>query len=202
LTVATENAPALASVAGALEVTVDSVTMPSLLAVAASATMSGTGLCETTSVGWLTPGISWAGGVLRHVKLRMTSVGPNAGPVSNAIRNVWKLPAGMVTGVFAEPTRALVNGSVVWNRKFVGVGVTGSMRQPTATPAPLTAIAAKYVAVVPDWTERAIGITAAVRNSWFPIRVRKASVTPSSLGRRRPSGLTCGKSSEPVTPAT
>src|SRR5512144_426886 len=104
LVVATEKAPA----------PLDTLTIPSLLIVAASAMMSGAGPAEAVSSSVLTPLIVGADPRLAHWKLKATSVVPNEAPGVNAITNDCEPPAAMPTGVLGVPLSALVAEFVVW----------------------------------------------------------------------------------------
>ncbi len=78
-TVATENTPRPAGLRS---------TTPVLPMVAASATMSGTGLVEATSSNVLTPSSTGAGDVFVQLKIRRTSVGGSAVVGVKAMRKV------------------------------------------------------------------------------------------------------------------
>src|SRR5262245_2055464 len=72
-------------------------------------------------------------------------------------------PAGMAAGVPGVPVSWLVAGSVVWNVKLAGRLrlASGEKAQPVAALVPELISVAKAVAVVPTWTERLEGRTAA-----------------------------------------
>src|SRR5215475_8585770 len=95
LTVATANA--------ALPFGPGMFTMPSLVGVAASATISGTSTDEAVSRSVLTPTNSPAGSVFDPTKLNATSVGGKVSVGSLTITYVWACPGPIVTAVFGVP---------------------------------------------------------------------------------------------------
>jgi hypothetical protein len=88
--------------------------MPSLVAVAASATMSGTGVAEAESNSVFRPGKIGGPSRLEQRKPSATSLGPNGAIGANAMTKLWAAPAARLTGVLGWPVRALVAGLVVW----------------------------------------------------------------------------------------
>ena len=88
--------------------------MPSLLAVAASAIRSVTGVANAPIVAEFTPEIRPAGSVFVQSNSNATSDGANGEVGVSAITNVCAWPAAMSTGVSAVPTSSLVAGLVVW----------------------------------------------------------------------------------------
>lgn len=101
-TVATANAPLLAK-----------VTIPSPVGVAASATISGTGVFDADSNSVFRPVTLGAGDVLEQSNVNSISVGSNASVGVKENMNVCRLSGAMSTGVSGVPTSALVAGSVV-----------------------------------------------------------------------------------------
>src|SRR5262249_60979811 len=91
LIVATANAPAPAT-----------LTTPSFAIVAASATMSGTGVGDAENNSVFSPVVIGAW-VPPHAKLNCTSVGGIAWPGLTASTNVCGPPAGRLTGLFLVP---------------------------------------------------------------------------------------------------
>ena len=94
-TVATANTP--------VPVVPGIFTIPSLVKVAARATMSGIGLAEAESRSVLRPEITGAGAVFTQVKLSATSVGSNDAVGVKAKTKLWVAPAGISMGVLGVP---------------------------------------------------------------------------------------------------
>jgi len=88
--------------------------MPSFDAVAANATMSGTGVAEAYNSNVLRPVVLGAALTPVHAKPSTTLVGTNAVFDVNAITKLCAPPAAIDAGVFGEPVSALVAGLVVW----------------------------------------------------------------------------------------
>ena len=88
--------------------------MPSFDAVAANATMSGTGVAEADSSNVLRPVVLGAVLTPLQAKPSTTFVGTNAAFGVKAMTKLCEPPAAIDAGVFGEPVSALVAGLVVW----------------------------------------------------------------------------------------
>jgi hypothetical protein len=88
--------------------------MPSFCAVAANATMSGTGVAEPDSSKVLRPVLLCAALTPVQSKPSITIVGANGALGVNAMTKLCEAPAAIDAGVFGEPVSALVAGLVVW----------------------------------------------------------------------------------------
>ena len=104
--------------------------MPSLLAVAASATMSGTGIAEADRSKVLRPVSLGAALTPVQSKPSVMVVGANGALGVNAMTKLCEAPAAIDAGVFGEPASAFVAGLVVWYTKLAGTVVTGTIVQP------------------------------------------------------------------------
>ena len=90
-----------------------SLTIPSPVGVAASATMSGTGTFDADSSSVFRPVVTGAGLALEQSKINFTSVELNAVVGVKMIRYVCRPSATISAGVFGVPTSAFVAESVV-----------------------------------------------------------------------------------------
>src|SRR5262245_9538021 len=151
LKLATENAPDPPTTSA----------MPLPLIVAASAMMSGTAPTDPDSNKVFRPVITFAASLLLHLNEKVTSVGGNGAVGVNAITYVWPPPGGMDAPAFELPVRALVVGSVVWNEKFAGTAVVGTIPQSCPEAPPEFRMVAKTAPEFPTWTERLVGSRAA-----------------------------------------
>jgi len=88
--------------------------MPSFIAVAASATISGTGVVEADNSKLLSPVMLGAALTPVHAKPSTTLVGTNGAFGVKAITKLCEPPAAIDTGVLGDPLSALVAGLVVW----------------------------------------------------------------------------------------
>ena len=88
--------------------------MPSFWAVAASATISGTGVAEADSDRVLRPVLLGAAFTPVQSNPSAAVVGTKGALGVNAMTKLCVPPAGMETGVFGVPVSALVEGLVVW----------------------------------------------------------------------------------------
>jgi len=78
-------------------------TIPSVVRVAAIATISGVGVSEAENQSVLTPGLMRAGSVFVQSKVNGISLGA-VGPVGVKVKTkLWAAPAGISTGVLAVP---------------------------------------------------------------------------------------------------
>jgi hypothetical protein len=85
------------------------------------------------------------------------------------------------------PVTALVSGLVVWYVKVAGTDVRGARLQPVATPACAALImVANAVAVVPTWTDRLLGKTAATRDCALLIDGSNTNIRTRILPEKRP----------------
>ena len=89
------------------------VTIPSLLIVALTATISGIGNVEADSSSVLTPTITGAGSVFVQSNWSRATSSKIAELGINAIKNVYPAPDSMSTAVFGVPMGSFVIGSVV-----------------------------------------------------------------------------------------
>ena len=105
-TVATEKAP-VPFVPGIF-------TMPSLVVVAAKATMSGTGVADAESSNVFSPGLIAARLALVQTNPNSISVGAIGALGVKAKTKLCGAPSAIFTGVFGLPMTALVAGLVVW----------------------------------------------------------------------------------------
>ena len=94
-TVATANTP--------MPVLPGIFTIPSLLGVAANATMSGIGVADAENSKVFNPELIGAGSLLAQSKLNCRSVGAMAALGVNAITKLWAAPAVMLAGEFGVP---------------------------------------------------------------------------------------------------
>ena len=98
------------------------------------------------------------------------------------------VPAARFTGVLGVPVNALVAGLVVWYAKPAVTLVTGAIVQPAAVAGPAFIRVAKAVAVLPSWTDRLDGSTAAARATGggehavrlAPLPQHKSNATPAT----------------------
>ena len=88
--------------------------MPSFCDVAASATMSGTGVDDADSSKVLRPVLVGAAATPAQAKPRTTVAGTNGAVGVKPITKLCEPPTAIGTGVFGEPVSALVAGLVVW----------------------------------------------------------------------------------------
>jgi len=101
------------------------LTMPSLLIVAANATTSGIGVADAEKSRVLTPGIVETGAAFVPQKSKVIVVLWMAAVGVNEITKVCPPPGGMSTAVFTVPVTAFVLGSVIWNAKPIGSPLVG-----------------------------------------------------------------------------
>jgi hypothetical protein len=155
--------------------------IPSFCAVAANATVSGTGDVDADSSKVLRPVL--LGGALTPVQSKpsITIVGANGALGVNAMTKLCEAPAAIDTGVFGEPVSALVAGLVVWYTKLAGTMVTGTTVQPLAADEPLLMMVANAVAVLPTWTDRLDGNTAATSGDASHVRLLRCTNASSDV---------------------
>lgn len=89
-------------------------TMPSLVAVAAKATISGTGVADAENKSVFKPTLTGAGLVFAQAKLNCTSVGAIGAVGVSAITKLCAAPVPTLIGVLGVPITWLVVESVVW----------------------------------------------------------------------------------------
>ena len=109
----------------AIAVAPGTLTMPSLLIVAANATTSGIGVADAEKSRVLTPGIGETGAAFVPQKSKIVVVLGTAAVGVNEITKVCPPPGGMSTAVFTVPVTAFVLGSVIWNAKPIGSPLVG-----------------------------------------------------------------------------
>ena len=85
-------------------------TMPSLVSVAAKATMSGTGVADAESKSVFSPMLIGAGSVFAQSKLNCTSVGAMGAVGVMAKTKLCAAPAAISTGVFGQPGDLIGSG--------------------------------------------------------------------------------------------
>ncbi len=78
-------------------------TIPSLVKVAATATISGVGVSEAENKSVLTPGLMRAGSVFVQSKVNCISLGAIGSVGVKVKAKLWAAPAGISTGVLAVP---------------------------------------------------------------------------------------------------
>ena len=88
-------------------------TMPSLVVVAAKATISGTGVVDAESKSVFNPELTGAGLLFVQSKLSCTSVGGKGAVGVKAKTKLWAAPPGTLTGVLGVPVIWLVAELVV-----------------------------------------------------------------------------------------
>jgi len=140
-TAATEKAPT--------PVTPGMLTIPSVVSVPTSATMSGTGLDDPESWNVLTPTYTGAGSVFVQSNCNTTACGGMTAVGVKAKTKLCDPPGWMFTGVSGAPMTWFVTGSVGANEKLAARFVTGERLQASAVSAPKLMTVAKAVAGVP-----------------------------------------------------